>query len=148
MSRDALPFFAGACVLVMVLSPLPFFGGACVLVVFLLVLCASKKSHPSARCVFLVVARGCSFCGVCCVWFSSGVVSLFCVVGCVFCVLVGADVAVGDPILGFLVLSWVDESSESVEDDSFNLLRLADGYLPCGGLCISGNCCFGHFLCH
>ena len=74
--------------------------------------------------------------------------SSFCVIGCACCVFGGVCAALGDPILCFLELSWVDESSESVDDDSLDRLRLADGYLPCGGLCISGTCYFGHILCH
>ena len=88
-----------------VLSHLPFFEGACVLVVVLSPLHVLKNCQPSARCVLLVVFRGCSLCGVCCVWCSSGVVSLFCVVGSVFCVFIGVGVGMGDPIFCFLLLS-------------------------------------------
>ena len=74
--------------------------------------------------------------------------SFLCFVSCVASVFDGACAALGDSFLCFLVLSWEDESSESVADDSLDLVHLADGYLPCGGLCISGSCCFGHILCH
>ena len=98
-------FFAGACVLVVVLSPLPFFYGACVLTVVLSPLHGLKNDQPSARCVLLVVFHGCSLGGVCGVWFSSGAVSLFFVVSSVSCEFIGAGVGMGDPIFCFLLLS-------------------------------------------
>ena len=93
----------------------------------------ARGSAPVACCC------ECSpFCGVSS---SSGV---SCVVGTSF----GVCWCSGVPILCHLVLSLVDESSESCSDDSLGLSRLLDGYRPFGGEFICGMCCFGHILCH
>ena len=106
-------------------------------------------SHPGARYrVPVWVARGsasrvscceCSpFCGV---LLSSGV-------SCAIGTSDGVCACSGVPILWRLVVSLVDESSESGSDVSLGLSRLFDGYLPFGGVYICGMCCFGHILCH
>ena len=69
-------------------------------------------------------------------------------VSCVVGTSCGVCACSGVPILWRLVLSLVDESSESGSDVSLGLSRLFDGYLPFGVVYICGMCCFGHILCH